>query len=150
MKKFIADVHLGKLARYLRLLGFDTLYQNSFTNNELLSIAKEEERILLSRNSAFSKQPVISCIIQSEDAMAQLKQVVGHFSLKSLLCPFSRCMLCNGKLEMVTKETIAHRLKENTKQYFDKFWICQNCHHIYWMGAHYDRMLLLVEAISKE
>ena len=150
-QKFIADVHLGKLARYLRLLGFDTLYKNSFTNAELISIAKEEGRILLSRNIAFAKHPVVSSyIVQSEASMTQLKQVVQHFGLKTLIHPFSLCMVCNGKLETVQKEIIINQLEENTKQYFNKFWQCENCHQIYWMGSHYERMLLLIGSVSKE
>ena len=99
-EKFIADVHLGKLARYLRLLGFDTWYKNSSETSELITIAKEEQRILLSKNILFAKGKTVRfCIIQSETAITQLKQVVNEFSLKDHVIPFSRCMICNGVLE---------------------------------------------------
>jgi len=140
--RFIADVHLGKLARLLRLLGFDTAYENNFTNQDLASIALEQSRILLTRNTYPSKQQSLQYfIIKNEDPSAQLKQVVEHFNLKNEFYPFSRCVVCNGILEIVSKEKIIHLLEENTVQHFDKFWQCSNCRRIYWKGSHYDRML---------
>ena len=147
-EKFIADVHLGKLARWLRLLGFDTVYQNFFTNTELVGIAKDERRILLSHNTAFKKlDNVLIFIIESEDPWQQLKQVTGHFQLKDKLRPFSRCIICNGSLKSVLKEQVENQLEENTAAYFNEFWQCENCKRIYWKGSHYDRMVRLVEQL---
>ena len=147
-EKFIVDVHLGKLARWLRLLGFDTVYQNFFTNIELVRIAKEERRVLLSRNLAFKKlDNVLPFIIESEDPRQQLKQVTTHFQLKNKLRPFSRCIICNGNLEIVSKEQIKDQLEENTAAFFNEFWQCENCKRIYWKGSHYDRMVSLLERL---
>jgi uncharacterized protein with PIN domain len=111
-------VHLGKLARWLRLLGFDTGYENFLTNAELVAIAKHERRILLSRNAIFKKlDNVFSFIIESEDPWQQLKQVTEHFQLKNKLRSFSRCIICNGSLEAVSKEQIKDQLEENTAAY---------------------------------
>jgi uncharacterized protein len=147
-EKFVADVHLGKLARYLRLVGFDTIYNNSYTNKDLERIAIVENRILLSRNIAFAKNlRVKSFITKSENAFTQLKQAAEHFNLKNRVHPFSRCLLCNGRLEEVSKEKILDRLEQNTINYYEEFWRCQDCDHIYWKGSHYNRMFNLIEEL---
>jgi uncharacterized protein with PIN domain len=149
MTTFIADVHLGRLAKSLRLLGFDTRYQNNFTHAEIMAIAVEEARTLLSRNVAFAKNTSIqSFIIYSEDFIEQLKAVVEHFSLKNSLQPFSRCIVCNGLLKTVPKQTILKELKENTAKYYNEFWQCNNCQRIYWQGPHFERMLRLIDQVK--
>jgi uncharacterized protein with PIN domain len=146
--KFIADVHLGKLARSLRMLGFDTVYKNDFTLKELLRISNEENRILLSGNASLLKtHPDKSFIVSDEDPLVQLKQVIQHFDLKDRFQPFSRCMICNGTLESVSKESIAYALQKNTSSYFTEFWQCKDCSRIYWKGSHYERMLKTIENI---
>jgi uncharacterized protein len=147
--KFIADVHLGKLARLLRMLGFDTVYENSFATNELISISREQERILLSRNSSFAKDNTIKTFITTaEEPLTQLKQVVEYFELKNEFHPFSRCIVCNGELQTVSKQEISHLLPENTFRYFNEFWQCSNCRRIYWKGSHYERMLQTIQTIT--
>lgn len=147
-KKFLADVHLGKLARLLRLLGFDTFYRNNCTNNQLVQLSIHENRVLLSRKPSWLKNTAIeSLIIKNEDSLLQLKQVIDHFQLKGQLHPFSRCIVCNGILQPVTKESISHLLKKNTGEYFHQFWQCHQCKRIYWTGSHYERMLKTIESI---
>jgi uncharacterized protein with PIN domain len=120
---FIADVHLGKLAKNLRLLGFDTAYKNNYTNSELIKIAVNEERILLSRNVAFSKNLSLqSYIIVSEDHLEQLRTVVYHFNLKEQIKPFTRCSVCNGKIHPINKSEIIESLQERTIEFYDEFW----------------------------
>jgi uncharacterized protein with PIN domain len=148
MERFVADVHLGKLARLLRLLGFDTVYQNSFTTTELIGAAVNEARILLSRSTGFLKYSAVrSFIIKHEDPWDQLKQIVEHFQLKNQFNPFSRCIVCNGHLEKVPKQSILHLLEQNTIDYFSEFWRCPDCNRVYWKGSHYERMLKITEAI---
>lgn len=147
--KFVADVHLGKLARLLRMLGFDTAYRNDSALMELLITSDEETRILLSRNASLSKTHPGLFIVTDEDALVQLKQVVQWFDLKNHFQPFSRCMVCNGVLDNVPKESIAHLLQKNTAGYFDQFWQCRDCRRIYWKGSHYERMLKTIENIVK-
>jgi len=145
---FVADVHLGKLAKALRLLGFDTLYSNAYTPTQLLALAREQHRVLLSRGSAFQKHTdVHTVVIQSEDPDRQFQQVVQQFALREWLHPFTRCLVCNGLLKKVDKETIATQLQPNTRQYFSEFWQCATCHRIYWKGSHYDHMLNLVQKV---
>jgi len=147
--KFIADVHLGKLARLLRMLGFDTIYRNDFTTTELTKISKEQGRMLLSRNASLSKNKLINClVVTNEDAFIQLQQVILHFDLKDQVRPFSRCIVCNGTLEPVSKERIVHLLKRNTAEYFNEFWQCTDCRRIYWKGSHFERMLKTIQTIT--
>ena len=146
---FIADVHLGKLARLLRLLGFDTLYRNDFTKPELVKISSDEGRMLLSRDAGLAKHSAIRYfIVSSEDAMQQLKEVALQFDLKEHLLPFSRCIACNGVLQTVSKESVTPLLEENTRKYYTEFWQCSQCKRIYWKGSHYQRMLKTVEYVK--
>jgi uncharacterized protein with PIN domain len=146
--KFIADVHLGKLARWLRLLGFDTAYKNDYTNEQLIQISKEEERVLLSRNTSLSANKQIECfVIAGENPSGQLISVVEYFDLKDKFRLFSRCLVCNGILEPVSKESILNSLQKNTAPYFNEFWQCKRCKRIYWKGSHYERMLKKIESI---
>ena len=139
--KFIADVHLGRLVRGLRMLGFDVLYQNIFSNIELKTLAAEQNRTLLTRNTLFLKDPAIKTfVVESEDWLVQLQTVVRQFQLKDNLKPFSRCLICNGILKGVSKEEAEPRLEEKTRKYYNEFWRCENCKRLYWKGSHYERM----------
>ena len=147
--RFIADVHLGKLAKLLRMLGFDTLYSNVYTSDALITLALEQERILLTKNQALHHNDGVQVfLITHETPEIQLQQVLQHFNLKEFH-PFSRCIVCNGLLQPVVKEKILSRLQQNTAKYFDEFWQCDNCGRIYWKGSHYERMQRLVNAIMK-
>lgn len=140
--KFICDVHLGKLAKALRMLGFDTAYENKFTNADLMRIAVEQNRMLLSRNCSYSKNENLqSFIITSEHAASQIKTVFDHFDLKNKIHPFTVCLVCNQPLHKVSKENIISQIPLNTAKYFHEFWQCNNCERIYWKGSHYKRML---------
>src|SRR5690349_1904999 len=136
MEKFIADVHLGKLARTLRLLGFDTVYKNSLTAAELMGIALEEERVLLSRNTLLPKKnaSLRFLLIHDENPLQQIKQVIEELNL-TYFEPFSRCLVCNALLNVVSKESVLGDLPLNTAKYFDLFWQCSNCKRIYWKGS---------------
>jgi len=147
MNKFITDVHLGKLARLLRLFGFDTLYKNNFTNSELLRISMEQDRIILSRNSLTAKMNK-SFFIKYEHPIRQLEQVIEHYHLRTQFQPFSRCIICNGMLESVSKEIISGLLEKNTTEYFNEFWQCKDCERVYWKGSHYQKMAKTVQNIT--
>jgi uncharacterized protein len=148
--RFIADVHLGKLARLLRLLGFDTLYKNNYTEKELTTISEEEQRILLSRDITLTKERTQQrYIVTGEDPMQQLKQVIQDLDLRHQFAPFSRCIACNGILEKVEKESILPLLQNNTKEYYQDFWQCNNCKTVYWKGSHYERMLKTIQQVQQ-
>jgi len=147
---FIADVHLGKLASMLRMLGFDTVYSNAYNNTELIHIAQEQHRVLLSRNAAIGRKhpALVTFFISQDDPATQLEHVLQHFQLLQHIQPFSRCMVCNGILEPVSKETVFAQLPEKTAMYYNEFWQCSNCNRIYWKGPHYNRMMRFIQKVT--
>lgn len=147
---FIADVHLGKLARMLRMLGFDVLYSNEATPAQLIAFAAEQNRVLLSRYAPFAKATVSTLIINSSVPYEQLQQIITHFHLADQIQPFTRCLVCNGHLKIVAKEIILEQLEPNTRQAFNDFWQCVSCERIYWKGSHYERMMKLVAQFTTE
>lgn len=149
---FIADVHLGKLARRLRMLGFDTAYSNAFSNEVLVQMALEQQRIVVSRNAAIGRRaPLLQTfLIVDDDPAVQLQKVLQHFHLLQHIHPFSRCMVCNGLLEPVLKENIINELPEKTAIYYTEFWQCTHCKRIYWKGPHYNRMMRFIQQIAGE
>ena len=142
MLKFIADVHLGKLARNLRLLGFDTYLDSSLDDNEIINISLTENRIILTRDKQLLNNNRITqgCRIGSSDPREQIREVLTRFDLHNNLKPFSRCMDCNGLIVSVSKESVNEYLPPKTRQYYEEFFRCQVCSKIYWEGSHYDNM----------
>jgi len=140
--RFILDVHLGKLAKYLRLCGFDTLYRNDFSDREIIGLSLLHHRIIITHDRELLKNSKVThgYWIRSSDPESQIQEVFDRFDLKSSANPFSRCMECNGILKRVEKDEIAGRLLPKTKSYFDKFMMCQSCSRIYWEGSHFERM----------
>ena len=147
--KFVLDVHLGKLAKYLRLCGFDTLFNPRFTDPEIVNLSVHEKRIILTRDRQMLKSKLVThgYWIRSQDPVEQLKELITRFDLKNQVSLFSRCMICNTILEEVKKEDIADRLEPKTRQFFNTFRFCPGCNHIYWNGSHYERMKKFVEGI---
>lgn len=149
--KFILDVHLGKLARLLRLLGFDTLYENKFSEKAIAATAKQQNRIVLTRDVGLLKYKSIEhgYWLRSQEPLEQVKEIVEKFALKDFIHPFTRCMVCNGIIERVAKEKILDQLPPATAAYFNEFYQCQNCKRIYWKGSHYERMMRFIESIER-
>ena len=147
--KFILDVHLGKMAKYLRLLGFDTLYESSYNDNEIISISKAEKRIILTRDRGLLKNNKVThgCWIRSQHTCEQLKEVISRFDLRAGAKPFTRCLECNSLLNDVKKEEISDFLPLRTKKYYDEFKHCPGCKRIYWEGSHYEKMKKHIEEI---
>lgn len=147
--KFILDVHLGKLAKYLRMCGFDSAYQNDYDDGEIVRISLEENRIILTRDIGLLKLKSVShgYFIRNQDSKAQLAELLKHFDLHQAIDPFKRCTKCNGKLERVEKEKIIQRLQPLTQKHFDTFFKCTNCQSIFWEGSHFDRMSNFIDTI---
>lgn len=143
---FVLDNHLGRLAYYLRMLGFDSRYRNDIQDDELAHISAQEERILLTRDVRLLMRNSITrgYWVRNMAPREQLVEVVERFDLYAHIKPFRRCMRCNGVLEPVSKEAILHRLEPLTKKYFHDFRICPDCLRVYWKGSHYDRMQNLI------
>jgi len=148
--RFLIDNHLGRLAAYLRMLGFDCLYRNDYTDRELAVVLQKEERILLTRDRRLLMHKVVTYgyCPRSLDPPQQLNEVLRRFDLAGRISPFHRCMRCNHPLESVSKEAVLDRLEPLTKLYFEEFRICPACRQIYWKGSHYERMQRIVETIT--
>ena len=148
---FILDVHLGKLARMMRMAGFDTLYQNDFEDPEIIEISVKQHRTILTRDIGILKHNLVThgYWIHNTNSEKQFVEVVRRFDLKREVNLFSRCLKCNGLLKEVPKEDVFSRLPECVKTHFDEFWQCSSCGNVYWKGSHYDRMKEKIEKLLK-
>ena len=147
--RFVLDCHLGRLARYLRQFGFDTLYRNDYSDDVLADTSAREHRILLTRDRNLLKRSIIThgYFVREFDPRKQLDEVIRRFDLRNQIIPFGRCTRCNGTVEAVNKETIEHLLEPKTRQYFDEFWQCACCGQVYWEGSHVKHMLKLTDEV---
>ena len=141
-KRFILDVHLGRLAKYLRLCGFDSLFSAFFDDREIIEEAVRESRVILTRDRLLLKNATAATgyLVKSQYHEEQLREVFEALRLREHVRLFSRCITCNAVLEEVKKEEIADRLLADTKKYFSVFRRCPGCDRIYWEGSHYDNM----------
>jgi uncharacterized protein len=147
---FILDNHLGRLARYLRLLGFDTLYPHDHLPDDALAqLAHEQERVMLTRDRGLLKRKLIvhGYCLRTLDSRQQLHDVLHRFQLHELIRPWSRCLRCNGRLQPVDKAAILHQLEPKTKRYFDEFKRCDACGQIYWSGSHFEALAQIVAEV---
>ncbi len=147
--RFFADAHLGRLARHLRLLGFDTRYENTIDDAELVRLALAEQRIILSRDRALLMRREVThgCHIRENEPMRQLLHVIRRCDLVGACRPFTRCIECNQEIIAVDKQAVQDQLEPSTVADFDSFWQCTGCERIYWKGSHYDRLHRLVSEI---
>jgi uncharacterized protein with PIN domain/sulfur carrier protein ThiS len=148
--RFVLDTHLGRLAAYLRLFGFDTLYRNDYDDPTLANISVKEHRILLTRDKQLlmRKQITHGYFVRSTQPRKQLLEVLTRFDLYKAQQPFTRCMHCNGKIIPVAKDEIESRLLPRTKTWYREFWQCSQCNKIYWKGSHYQRMQQLIKTTN--
>lgn len=145
--KFIADCHLGKLAKYLRVMGFDTLYFNTINDNELIELATRDKRIILTRDKAMhERDKAPTFYLEPIDNLEQLKALQEHFFIKDFVLR-GRCIICNVELSTVEKDKVESKLPKKVKLYFSDFEICSACKRIYWHGDHYKRMMKIIANI---
>ncbi len=139
---FIADVHLGKLVRYLRLCGIDVFFDPRLDDEGIIKRALKEQRIILTRDRRLLhvKEIVHGCCLHSQTPIVQLHEVIDRYDLMKVIKPFSRCMVCNGKLLEVEKNSIINRLEPKTRIYYDRFRRCEKCGKIFWKGSHFERL----------
>lgn len=147
--RFILDVHLGKLCRYLRLLGFDSLYRNDYTDQQLVDLAGQ--RVVLTRDLGVLKRSAVQFgyWLRSTRPREQLTEVVRRYRLLAAIRPLSRCPLCNGLVDAVDKADVYSRLPENTRLYYHYFSRCHDCRHIYWQGSHWGRIQHLIGSLTR-
>lgn len=150
--RFVLDTHLGRLAAYLRMMGFDTVYRNNYKDPELAAIAHEDRRILLTRDRGLLKRKVVvyGFCIRHAGPRQQLVEVARRYNLAQDALPWTRCVRCNGLLQPVDKADIIDLLEPKTKLYYDEFQRCTSCGQIYWRGSHHDRMRNLIAAALNE
>jgi len=139
---FILDVHLGRLKKYLRLLGFDTLYRNDYEDEEIVEISNAEHRIILTRDVGILKRKEVRLgyWVRNIYPRLQVKEIVRRFDLYDQIEPFKRCSECNGVIDEVSKESIIGQLQPGTRKYYDDFFRCKDCEKIYWKGSHYTKL----------
>jgi len=135
--KFIADVMVGKLARWLRILGFDVAYSNKFEDDQLLRIAEGENRIILTRDRGLASRRMSGkcLLIESDNYKEQIRQVIGEFDLEHFDM-FSRCIECNTELQQVDKEDVFERVPPFVYLTQERFAMCPSCRRVYWRGTH--------------
>ncbi len=147
--RFVVDVHLGRLARLLRLVGFDTSWGNALDDETLAAISETERRILLTSDRGLLKRRRVThgLFVRPGPAVDQVVEVVCRLDLADRLAPFSRCLRCGGELAAVTKAEVDDRLEPLTRRHVDEFHRCRVCGHVYWRGSHHDQLSRLVDQI---
>lgn len=147
--RFILDVHLGKLSKYLRMFGFDTLYNNTYNDDDLELHAAIDDRTMLTRDIGLLKRKNIKSgyWMRNTAPKKQVIEVIQRFDLQPYLRPMSICMKCNGPIVPVEKQHVVHLLLPDTAAYFTKFYQCRDCRQIYWKGSHYKRMMTLIQPV---
>lgn len=151
--RFVLDTHLGKLTRYLRLLGFDTLYNNAWQDAELAEIASAgDKRILLTRDYGLLKRKQVThgYFVRNDKPNIQVREVLTRFHLHQSVQPFTRCTQCNGLIQAVVKDQVLERLPQRVAEAFDQFSTCEICQRVYWQGSHYDHMRRIIDGLLKQ
>lgn len=152
MPLFIADAHLGGLARLLRMLGFDTLFENAYTDRRILELAARERRILLTRDRELLKcrDVLRGCFVHARKPEAQLNEVVARYALARHVRPFTLCLHCNVRLEAAEPSAVAERVPEPIVERYAQFVRCPGCGRIYWEGSHWARMRAMLGPVLAE
>jgi uncharacterized protein len=147
--RFVLDIHLGKLATSLRLLGFDTLYRNDYADEELAEISHTQVRILLTRDKGLLMRSLVTYgyYVRSTNPEQQILEVLRRFNLFNAVSPFARCLRCNGLLESIAKERIIDQLPESVQLQNNEFHRCQTCEQVYWKGTHYERLQQFIDGV---
>ncbi|WP_276496330.1 Mut7-C RNAse domain-containing protein [Pontibacter litorisediminis] len=140
--RFILDVHLGTLAKSMRMLGLDTRYQTDFSDADIARIAAEEQRVVLTRDIGLLKQKNIAWgyWLRSQHTQEQLEEVIHRYQPQDSFRPFALCLACNVPVQEVAKDEVLHELPPKTKEFFHEFYRCPSCRRVYWKGSHYERM----------
>jgi uncharacterized protein len=140
--RFIADAMLGRLAHWLRVLGYDTVYDAFATDADIVQQAHRENRIVLTRDQSLPQEWHLDYCLLVEDTspMSQLRQVVQHFDLPWQTHWFKRCTICNTQLDPVAREDVVHEVSSYVFEHHQTFVRCPACRRIYWSGTHVDHM----------
>jgi uncharacterized protein with PIN domain len=148
--RFVADGHLGKLARHLRMAGFDTLWTNHWNDDEIVQISAVQKRTILTRDKGMLRRREVDrgYFVRATESEAQLGEVVRALQLERLLAPFTRCRECNMPLQEVAKDAVLERIPEKVRGFYDRFKRCPGCERVYWEGSHFERMKGVLEKLA--
>jgi len=151
--KILCDQMLGTLAKWLRILGFDTFYANAeMSDEDLLGIAKGENRAIFTRDKELiirgKKKNLNVILIETTDLDLQLKQVLKHVNIDESAV-LSRCTICNTVLDTVEKNKIQGKVPSKVFENNEKFWFCSKCNKFYWIGSHHDKIINKIDKIKK-
>jgi len=153
---FIVDSNAGKLARWLRIMGYDTLFFSNIEDAHLVEIALREGRVILTRDTQIMKRRVVTeeqvkaVLLQHDESKEQLRQVIKKFRLDCHLQQFTRCLECNENLFSKTKEEIRDLVPPYVFRTQTQFMQCPSCLRIYWRGTHWQRMVAELDKIAGE
>ena len=140
---------LGSMAKWLRILGYDTKYVKNMKDEEIAKIAREEERILLTRDKKLASKFKNSIYLENNGLKNQLRRIIKELALeiddKNLL---TRCIICNEKIEKIDKEKVKGMVPEHVYESHEEFYICPKCKRIYWIGTHFENMKKFIENIK--
>ncbi|UCE40612.1 MAG: Mut7-C RNAse domain-containing protein [Candidatus Aminicenantes bacterium] len=147
--RFVVDCMLGKLAKWLKILGFDTLFFSKIEDDELLIIARKEERVLLTKDTGLIQQAkdVETLFLESEEWKGQIQQVMEHFNLKEKVAPHTRCIDCNVELKGLPKKNAKNLVSSFVFEHADSFALCPSCGRVFWRGSHFKDMEVQIEEI---
>ncbi|MFQ6004342.1 MAG: Mut7-C RNAse domain-containing protein [Woeseia sp.] len=150
--RFVLDVHLGKLARYLRLLGFDTIYDREYRDATIAAISSEGRRILLTRDKGLLKRSEVNrgYWLRHSAPRLQIVEVMQAFDLQKAVRVFTRCMVCNHNLETVAESSVRDALPAGLRGQFSRLSRCPGCGRLYWPGSHYDKLVDLVSHLISD
>jgi len=141
--RFVVDVNIGKLAHFLRMLGFDVVYDRHLeSDEELARIAFAENRVLLTRDVELLKRKIVTSgyFVNSDQPKEQVLEVLKHFDLVDSIQFCTRCMDCNIPIIPITKEMVFDRIPPKARDFYNEFYLCPNCEKVFWKGTHYTRM----------
>jgi uncharacterized protein with PIN domain len=148
--RFVADGHLGKLARHLRMAGLDTLYGNLWDDDQIVQLAAVQKRTILTRDKAMLRRGDVDrgYFVRTTESEAQLAEVVARLQLESMIAPFTRCRECNAPLEDVSRDEVVDLLPEKIREAYHHFRRCPGCERVYWQGTHFERMRGILERLG--
>lgn len=147
--QFVLDTHLGRLATYLRMLGIDALYRNDYTDPELAQISSTTNRVLLTRDRELLMRSNVTYgyYVRNTNPKQQLSELVTRYNLADQASPFQRCLVCNGLLMPLAKETVLEQLPPLVRDGQQRFWRCESCGRLYWEGTHFQRMQAFIQEV---
>ena len=147
--RFVADAHLGGLARMLRMLGFDTLYDNHFHDDTIVAMCEQDGRIVLTRDRELLKRRAVThgCYVHALRTEAQLREIVERLDLARCARPFTLCLHCNVPLRPVDKASVLDRLPPRVQVHYDRFSTCDACGRVYWEGSHWRNMRRMLDGL---